>query len=138
MTRAQGLAIHDSTDDRRMHLLLVNGNFPQLGMSQRGQQGPPSLEMTAGQGSRSLKMHDRRGYPLFSVSAADKGSTALSMRHPNHERSLQIESGPNDTDGPAIAFLGPARKDGTGGLLPHLQLGFDPDHEPYVRVIDAK
>jgi hypothetical protein len=137
LTKADGFSVHDAANHGRLHLALVNGNFPVLGIRQSGQNGPPSIEMTASEGSRSLKLHDDDGFPMFSLFAADDGRTSLDMRHPDHERSLQICTGPKDLDGPVIAFFAPAKEDGTGGLLPHLQLGFDNDRQPYIRVVDS-
>lgn len=136
-TKADGFSVHDAADHRRLTLALINGNFPMLGISQSGQNGPPSIEMTASEGSRSLKLHDDDGHPLFSVFSTDDGRTSLSMKHPDHERSLQISTGPKDSDGPAIAFFAPARKDGTGGMLPHLQLGLDGSLKPHIRIVDS-
>jgi hypothetical protein len=131
-----GISVHDAAGRGRVHLALVNGTFPVLGLSSAGQNGPPSVELTATEGSRSLKLHDEAGHPTFSLHAADDGKTSLNMRHSDHERSLQISTGPNEVDGPAIAFFAPANDDGTGGLLPHLRLGLDNDRRPYIRIDD--
>jgi hypothetical protein len=82
-------------------------------------------------------MHDAGGYPLFSVSAAKNGTTCLNMDHPDHERSLQISAGAKESDGPVIAFFAPAKKDGTGGLLPALQFGLRMDRQPYIRIVNS-
>jgi hypothetical protein len=136
-TKADGFSVRDAADHGRLHLSLLNGNFPTLGISQSGQNGPPSIEMTASEGSRSLKLHDDDGFPLFSVFATDDGRTFLNMGHRDHERLLQISTGPKDVDGPAIAFFASAKEDGTGGLLPKLQLGLGNDLQPYIRIVDG-
>ena len=137
LTKADGFSVEDSAGNRRLQLTLVNGNFPLFGVSQSDQQGPPSVEIAAGDdGSRSVKLHDQEGHPLFSVSATENGRTFLNMRHPAHERSLQISAGPLDLDGPRIAFFAPAREDGSGGLLPPLQLGLQKGRQPYIRMAD--
>ena len=136
LTKAGGFSVRDAADHGRLRLALLNGNFPVLGISQSGQSGPPSIEMTASDESRSLKIHDDDGHPLFSVFAADNGKTSVNMGHPDHERSLQISTGPKDVDGPEIAFFAPAKKDGTGGQLPLLQFGLHNDRQPYVRIVD--
>jgi hypothetical protein len=116
---------------------LINGNFPVLGISQKGQNGPSSIELTASQDSRSLKLHDDKGHPLFSLFAADDGKTSLSIRSPDHERSLDVTSGPKDFDGPAITFSAPAKAAGSGGVLPRLQFGLHKDRQPYIRVVGS-
>ena len=126
LTRAEGFTVQDGADNGRLQLALVNGNFPVLGISQSGQSGPHSVEITASDdGARGLKMHDQDGHPLFSVSAANNGRTYLNIRHPDHERSLQISAGPKDADGPLIELFAPAKQDGTG-VLRHL---FSSDYE---------
>lgn len=137
LTRASGYSVRDAAEHGRLHLSLLNGNYATLGLSQEGQVGPSTIEMTATEGSRSLKLHNDQGNLLFSLFAADEGKTTLSMRHPEHERSLQISTGATDRDGPGIAFFAPAREDGTGGLLPFLQLGFDSERQPIVRIVDG-
>ena len=136
MVRADGFSVLDTENNGRVHLALLNGNFPTLGISQGGQTGPPSIEMTASGGSRSVKIHDDDGRTLFSVFAADDGKTSVNMRHPDHARSLQISTGPNREDGPAIGFFGPAQKHGSGGMLPFLRLGLHDDQRPYIRIVD--
>jgi hypothetical protein len=133
LTKADGLFINDAAQHARLQLALLNGNFPLLGISESGQHGPPSIEMTVGKGSRSLKLHDVDGRPLFSLTSGNRGATFLSMTHPDHERSLQVSTGPRDADSPTIAYFAPARADGTGGSLPRLQLGLRRDGQPYVR-----
>ena len=91
---ADGLRIRDADNQPRLHLALLNGKFPVLGISQSDQSGPSSIELTAGDGGRALKIHDKEGYPLYSVFAADNGNTSVRMGHPDHERSLQISTGP--------------------------------------------
>lgn len=138
LTDATGFAVQDGANNGRLQLALMNGNFPVLGINQSGQSGPPSVEITASDdGARCLKMHDKDGNPLFSVSAAKDGTTYLNMPHPEHERSLQISAGPKDVDGPLIAFFAPAKQDGTGGQLPLLQLGLRRDRQPYIRIVDS-
>lgn len=136
LMRADGFSVRDAANHGRLNLALLNGNYPTLGISQMGQNGPPSIEMTVGDGARHFKFHDIDGQPLFSVSS-DEGRTYLNMRHPDHERSLQISVGPKDVDGPLIAFFAQEREGGAGGLLPYLQLGFDHGHKPYVRIVDS-
>jgi hypothetical protein len=82
--RPDGFSVQDTSNHGRAYLSLLNGNFPVLGISQNGQIGPPSVELTAGDSTRSLKLHDRDGHPLFSVVTAERGETVLSMRHPGH------------------------------------------------------
>jgi hypothetical protein len=138
LTRAEGFTVQDGANNGRLQLALVNGNFPVLGISQGGQSGPHSVEITASDdGARGLKMHDQVGHPLFSVSAANNGRTYLNMRHPDHERSLQISAGPKDADGPLIELFAPAKQDGTGGLLAPLQFGLRKDRQPYIRIVDS-
>jgi len=136
LTRASGYSVRDAAEHGRLHLSLLNGNYATLGISQEGQAGPSTIEMTATEGSRSLTLHNDQGNLLFSLFAADDGKTTLNMRHPEHERSLQISTGATDQDGPGIAFFAPANEDGSGGLLPFLQLGFDPGRRPFVRIVD--
>jgi hypothetical protein len=126
----------DATNSVRLNLSLLNGNFPVLGISQQGQDGPPSIEMTASEGVRSVKLHDVAGHPLFTVFAADDGATTLTLQHPQHDRSLQIMAGPSDRDGPRAAFFAPAHDDGSGGMLPQVQLGFDEQSQPFVSIAD--
>jgi hypothetical protein len=133
LTRADGLFINDAAGNSRLQLALLNGNFPMLGISRGGQSGPPSIELTASGGSPSVKLHDVDGRPLFSLISADGGRTLLNMTHPDHERSLQIATGPSDSDSPTITLFAPARADGTGGLLPRLRLGLQRDGQPYAR-----
>jgi hypothetical protein len=138
LTRAEGFAVQDGAESRRLELALLNGNFPVLGISQSGQNGPPSVEITASDdGARGLKIHDKNGYPLFSVSAANDGATHFTMRHPDHERSLEICAGPKDMDGPRIAFFAPAKQDGTGGVLPFVQLGLQKDRQGRIRIVGS-
>lgn len=130
--RASGVAICDSAETQRMEMVLINGNFPVIGINSAERSDIPSVEINSG----SLKLYDDRGSPTFSVFASEKGSTLLNLRHPAHERTLQISTGSKDHEGPEIAFFAPANKDGTGGLLPYLQLGLDSDHHPYVHHSD--
>lgn len=133
-TNASGVSITDREENQRLLLALINGNFPVLGIHQSGQNGPASVELTAGDdGSRHLKIHDEGGAPLLTVSAARDTATTLNMRHPDHERSLQISTG----ESPQIAFFAPANQDGTGGLLPLLQLGLREDRQPFIRIADS-
>ncbi len=136
LTNADGFRVRDASNQGRLLLALLNGNFPVLGISQSGQNGPSSIEMTAGEGTRAFKIHDKDGYALYSVFAADNGSTSVKMSHPDHERSLQISTGPPGVDGPSVAFLAPAKEDGTGGQLPFLRFGLHEDCQPYVRIVD--
>jgi hypothetical protein len=133
--KADGFTVHDASNEGRLNLSLFNGNYPVLGLSRSGQNGPPSIELTANEASGSVKLHDKLGHPLFSVAVTDDGKTFLNMGHPAHERLLQISADRAKTIGPAIEFFTPARKDGSGGLLPRLQLGVAEDHEPYIRMV---
>ena len=135
LMQTDGFAVRDAAGSRRAQLALLNGNFPLLGLSQSGQNGPPSIEMTATEGAPSLKLHDAQGAPLFWLGAAGDGSTSLNLRHPDHERSLQISAGPAATDGPVVSFFAPAGDDGTGGLLPLLRFGLHKDCRPYVHLL---
>lgn len=137
VVEADGLSVQDADGHSRLHFALVNGNFPTLGISQAGQTGPPSVELTAAEGARSLKLHNDDGYPTMTLYAVDDGQTSLTLRHPAHERSLEISTGPGDSDGPAVRLFAPANANGTGGLLPHLQIGLSDDHRPYLRIVDG-
>lgn len=138
LTRAAGLVVEDGAHRGRLQLALVNGNYPVLGISQSGQQGPASVEVTASDdGGRGVKIHDVAGRPLFSVTAAKEGATHLSMRHPDHERSLEITASGENADGPLVSFFAPARKDGTGGILARLQCGLRRDLQPFIRIVDS-
>lgn len=131
-TKAAGLSVRDAADLQQVYLALINGNFPVLGIG-GSQSGPPSVEITP----RAFKLHDDNRKPLFSVSSAEDGRTFLNMMHPNHERTLQICTGPKDVDGPRIEFFAPAREDGSGGTLPYLQFGFDSEREPHVNIFSS-
>lgn len=130
--RASGVAISDSAENQRMEMVLINGNSPVIGINSAERSDIPSVEISSG----GLKLYDDRGSPTFSVFTSEKGSTFVNLRHPAHERTLQISTGSKDHEGPEIAFFAPANKDGTGGLLPYLQLGLDGEHEPYVHHSD--
>jgi hypothetical protein len=132
---SDGFSVHDASQVR-LNLSLLNGNFPVLAMSQRGQDGPPSIELTCSDEARMLKIHDEDGNPLFSVAADHGGGTTLEMRHPRQQRSLQISARPQEP-GPVVAFFAPARDDGSGGLLPRLQIGFGNDCQPEIRLTDS-
>jgi hypothetical protein len=135
-TKAEGLTVQDRAGRVRLQLAMLNENFPVLGISDGSQHGPPSFEVVASNnGERALKIHDKDGHALFSVFVAENGTTCLGMRHPDHERSLQISTGPKDFDGPKIGFFGPANQDGTSGILPFLQLGFSPERQPWIRIV---
>jgi len=135
--KSSGVSVQDSAEKQRLILALINGNFPVLGISQSGQRGPSSVQITASDdGSRRLKMHDSDGYPLFSVFTGKSSTTYLNMGHPDHERSLQISSGAKELDGPEIAFFAPTKKDGTGGILPYLRFGLRKDRQPFIRIVD--
>lgn len=132
LTKSSGVSVTDRDENQRLLLALINGNFPVLGISQSGQNGPSSVEITASDdGSRRLKMHDEDGHSLFTVSSATDTATTLNMRHPDHERSLQISTGAS----PTIAFFAPAN--GTDDLLPLLELGLKRDCKPYIRIVDS-
>ena len=47
LTNADGFRVRDASNQGRLLLALLNGNFPVLGISQSGQNGPSSIEMTA-------------------------------------------------------------------------------------------
>lgn len=131
---ADGISVRDAGENQRLHLMLINGNLPMLGISQSGQQGPSSIEMTVGEAARSVKIHDQTGLPLFSLHATDDGDSFLNVRHPDHERSLQISTTSNR--GPGLAFFTPVHEDGTGGLLPRVQIGVDDALRPFIRAVD--
>lgn len=131
---AAGVAVRDLDERNRLSFSLINGNFASLGISQAGQQGPPSIELTATDRSRSFKIHDDAGRPLVTMFASEDGSTSVSWRHPSHDRVMQISSGASG--GPTIGFFASANEDGSGGRLPFLQLGLDGDREPFVRMLD--
>ena len=134
--KADGVSIRDAAGQTRLLLSLTNGNFPVLGISQKNQNGPPSIEMTAGDdGSRRLAFHDSNGFSLFSVASSGNGTSALQLLHPDHDRSLQISQSTIDGEGPTIACFAPANEDGTGGILPHLQLGLHNDAAPFLRIL---
>ena len=132
-TTATGFSVQDSAEQGRLLLALINGNSPIFGVSQSGQSGPHSVEITAS----GLKVHDEDGHSLVSISATENGTIHFNMRHPDHERSLQISAGPEGVDGPRIDFFAPAKQDGTGGLLPFLQFGLQEDRQPYIRIVDS-
>ncbi|MGN6546667.1 MAG: hypothetical protein ACTHK7_16550 [Aureliella sp.] len=137
LIHASGFEVRDREDRSRALLALINGNFPVLGLNKIDQKGPPSVELTAGDnGMHAFKIHDAAGRPLFVVSATKGGVTHLHMRHPDHERLLQISAGPKNEDGPQVAFFDSANPDGTGGQLARLRLGLQRDGEPYIRIID--
>ena len=133
---AAGFSISDASSQPRLYLSLLNGNFPVLGMRRSGQQGPPSVELTASDSIQGLKIHDQDGHPLLSAIAADRGAAFLSVRHPHHERSLQISNG-TATGGPELAFVSPASEDGSGGLLPRLRLYLDEHGQGRFRIVDG-
>lgn len=129
--------VKDRDEQSRLMMGLINGNYPVLGISQSGQTGSPSVEITAGDnGARGLSLHDAEGRSLISMHAAEDGSSFLELRHPAHERSLQISLRQHDIDGPRIDFFSPANPDGSGGILPILQMGLSKDHQPYIRILD--
>ncbi len=133
--KADGFSVRDAAGQTRLYLSLTNGNFPALGISQKNQNGSPSIEMTASdKGTRQLTFHDDTGFPLCSVVSSGNGTSTLQLRHPDHDRSLQISQGAIDGEGPTIACLVPANEDGTGGILPHLQLGLRNDATPFLRI----
>lgn len=137
LIQASGFEVRDREDRSRALLALINGHFPVLSLSKINQKGPPSVELTAGDnGLHGFRIHDPAGRPLFVVSAAKDGVTHLHMRHPDHDRLLQISAGPKKEDGPQIAFFDSANPDGTGGQLARLRLGLQRDGEPYIRIID--
>lgn len=139
LTTASGVSVKDEGGQPRLTLALMNGNFPVLGISQVGQNGPPSIELTAGDnGSRFIKVHNQGGKALFTVAAAEDQSVSVSLRHPDHHRSFQLSSGAKASNGPVLALFAPASETGEGGRLPRLQLGLRPDHQPYLRLADGE
>jgi hypothetical protein len=136
LINASGISVRDAADHGRLHLSLTNPNYASLGISQSGQNGPSSIEMTATDRSRSLKIHDASGFPVYDVFATEEGQTSVILRHPDHERTLQISTGPEDVDAPTVAFFAPANEDGTGGQLPFLQFGLQRDHQARFRIAD--
>ena len=137
LTTGDAFAVWDSADNARLQLALINGNFPLFAMSQPGQRGPSSIEMTAGNdGSRAFKIHDRAGHPVLSVAATQDGATHVDLRHPDRKQSLQVSTGSAEQAGPQIAFFAAAEENGNG-VLPRLQLGLKTDHQPYIRIADA-
>lgn len=133
-----GVSINDAHDDQRLLMKLINGNHAVLGVSGRGQQGPPSVEITAGDdGSRKLAIHAADGGPMASLVSGRAGSM-LELRHPGDQRSLQIRGGADDGDGPTIVWIAPADPDGEGGDLPRLSMGLRLDGEPYLQINDPQ
>ncbi len=137
LVNADGFRVRDSSKQSRLQLALLNGNFPMLGISQSGQDGPPSIEVNAGEGTRSMKIHDERGQPLFSVIADNERGTSLTLRHPNEEKSLELSMGSKQAGGPRINLFAPAKQDGSGGVVPLLQFGLRDDNQGYLRIIDG-
>ena len=86
LTKADGFSVRDAADHGRLQLALVNGNYPLLGISQAGQNGPPSIELTAVRSLEALKLHDAQGFPLATLFADDDGRTAL-------DTAIQIANG---------------------------------------------
>ena len=138
LVQPQGLWLRDTNGLERATLAFLNGNFPVFTLSGKNRtRGPGSIEMTASDdGSCRFAMHRPDGFPVFSLFAGEKGITSLNMRHPDHDRSLQISLGRKEEDGPSISFFTPARDDGRGGILPKLQLSLDRNRQPNIRICD--
>lgn len=137
MVSPSGIAVSDRDDTQRLVVTLINGNFPLIGVSSPDQQGPPSVEITAGDdGSRKLALHATDGRPLVSMTGGPQGA-ALTLRHTEHERTLQLTGGTPDSEGPVLELMAPAEPDGTGGVLPRLRTGLRRGGEPYLYLNDA-
>lgn len=133
-----GIAVVDRDDAQRLVMALINGSFPLIGVSTGGQQGPPSVEITAADdGSRKLALHDTAGRPLVSITAGTQGA-ALALRHTDDERTLQITGGTPASEGPTVDLIAPAEPDGTGGTLPRLRMGLRREGEPFLQLNDAR
>ncbi len=133
---ASGVSIVDADDGQRLVMKLINGNFPLLGVSQHGQAGPPSVEITAGEdGSRKIALHTATGQPVIAMTSSDQQGT-LAIRQPGREHSLQLQSGNESGGGPSIVCLAPEGQDG-GGVLPRLSLGLRREGEPFLQLNDA-
>ncbi len=136
LTNADGFHVRDASNQRRLLLALLNGNFPVLGISQSGQNGPFSIEMTAGEGLGLLRYMTRTGTLFIPCSRLTTG--VLRSRRVPRSRAFTSDfpTGPPGVDGPSVAFLAPAKEDGTGGQLPFLRFGLHEDCQPYVRIVD--
>lgn len=136
--QANGISIFDSADRGRLFLSLINEGFAALGISSSNQDGPPSIEFVATEGSRGVKVHNQSGFPTFTLHADEDDSTTLMLRHPGHEKSLQFDVGSQDQDNPSITFFGPASPGPLdGGLLPWLKLGLQSNGQPSIRMVDS-
>lgn len=135
-TTASGVSIVDADDGQRLVMKLINGNFPLLGVSQHGQAGPPSVEITAGDdGSRKIALHTATGEAVIAMTSSDQQG-ALALRQPGREHTLQLQSGNEAAGGPSIVCLAPEGQDG-GGVLPRLSLGLRREGEPFLQLNDA-
>ena len=132
-----GVSMHDASDQQRIHLSLINGTFPVLGLNRSDQVGSPSVELTASDSVHGLKIHDRSGRSLFSALAGEDGSASVNLRHARAERSLQISNGDGAPGGPSLAFFAPAKQDGSGGSLPRLQLGLREGGGGHIRIVGS-
>lgn len=137
-TKPQGFIVRDRHRQVRSQLSLVNGNFPLIGLSQRDQNGPTSVEITASDsGQRAIKIHNAQGQPLASIVGTKSGESFLNMGNPSDDRDLRISTGSRQADGPVVAFFATANRDGSGGHLPWLKFGMRRDHEPFIRILDG-
>lgn len=135
-TAASGVSVCDADSGQRLVMKLINGNVPLLGVSQQGQAGPPSVEITAGDhGARKIALHTPTGEPLIAITSSHRDGT-LALRQPGSERTLQLHSGSETGGGPSIACLAPERADG-GGVLPRLSLGLRSEGEPFLQLSGA-
>ncbi len=130
VVKSSGVFIRDADERQHLLLALINGNFPTLGVG-HVENGPPTLEMTAGGGSSAITFHNRDGFPLLTMGAGKDGAS-LGMSRPDDEQSLRI-SNTRSPDSPAIQFFGRAR----GGTLPFLSLGFDDEHKPHMSIVGS-
>lgn len=136
LMKADRFSVDTDNDKGRVILSVLNGNFPVLGISQGGQQGDSSVEITAGNsGSRAIKICEKDGSLLCSLTANELGKSTLTMRNLEDERILQISNGPKNEDGPVVQFFGPANEDGSGGILSYLTCGLQANRLPFLRMV---
>ncbi|MFO0911382.1 MAG: hypothetical protein U0795_00370 [Pirellulales bacterium] len=137
LVQADGFFVRDVAGHNGAYLAILNGNFPVCGVTSPGIQGPPSVEITSSGRTGRIKIHDSDGRPLFTVGTTEQRSAELTLSQAGSERSINIEGGTAESDGPVVTFLGPAQSDGSGGILPRLTLGIAPDSAPFIRITDA-
>lgn len=136
-TAASGVSVCDADGGQRLVMKLINGNFPLLGVSQQGQVGPPSVEITAGdEGTRKIALHTPTGEPLIAITSSGREGT-LALRQLGSEQTLQVHSGSTPGEGPGIVILAPERANGGGGVLPRLLLGLRREGEPFLQLNGA-